>query len=212
MVSDNKATIFIDLDANDARLLNYCCLNEDHQTFLKETFFVPDVATTWSVVKDAFLKKFGVNTNVDRSTVANELMAITKWPTETIEQYIDRFNALCRRDDLNDSFLLISIFLRGLPDPFQERMAYTMNMGTETQTQNPEYVCAIARNFDIRLASMHANKRTDDDQRESLGVKKSNVSDEPSSSSFPNGTAASKYASNLSSYFHSNLISYIYLL
>jgi hypothetical protein len=217
MVSDNKSTIFtdlrtclsrfevvvechgLDLDVNGARLLKYCCLNEDHQTFLKETFFVPGVAATWSIVKDAFLKKFGVNASVDRSTAANELMAITKRSTETIEQYIDRFNALRRRADLNDSFLLISTFLRGLPDSFQERMAYTMNMGTETQTQNLEYVCAVARNLDSRLASMRANKRTGDDQRESLGTKKSKVSDEPSSSSFPNGAAASKYASKPSS-------------
>jgi hypothetical protein len=60
MVSDNKATVFaelrtclsrfkvvvechgLDLDAHGARLLKYCCLNEDHQTFMKENFFVPD--------------------------------------------------------------------------------------------------------------------------------------------------------------------------
>jgi transposase InsO family protein len=218
MVSDNKATVFsdlrtclsrfevvvechgLDLDVHGARLLKYCCLNEDHQTFMKENFFVPgSVSAIWSNVKDAFLRKFGINASVDKSTAANELMAVSKRSSETIEQYIDRFNSLRRRANLNDSCLLVSTFLRGLPDSFQEGMAYTMNMASETQNQNLEYVCAVARNLDSRLAPMRANKRSGDHHKESLDNKRSKVSVGNSSSYFPKGAAASKYASEPSS-------------
>jgi hypothetical protein len=219
MVSNDKATIVsdlracldrfevvvechgLDLDIDGARLVRYSCMNRDHQTFLKENFFGSGVAppTFWSTVMDAFLNKFGVNANVDRSTAVNELMRASKLPNETMEQYIDRFNALLRRVNLKDSCLLVSTFTSGLPDSFQERMAYTLGTASDVQNQNLEYVCAVARNLDSRLASMRANKRGVDQSKESLGNKRSKVSNDRSSSSFPNGVAASKYASEPSS-------------
>jgi hypothetical protein len=70
-------------------------------------------------------------------------------------------------------------------------MAYTMNMASEAQNQNLEYVCAVARNLDNRLAPMRANKRSGDHHKESLDNKKSKVS-VGNSSYFPGGADASK--------------------
>lgn len=219
MVSDARSTIFVDLracisrfevvvechgldlDVHGPRLLKYACLNEDHQTFMKENFFGADAARSdWSIVKSAFLKKFGVNASIDKTTAANELMAVSKRSSETVEQYIDRFNALRRRADLHDSCLLVSNFLGGLPEAFRQGMAYSLNSATEIQNQNLEYVCAVARNLESRLAPLRISKRSNEDFRDNNELKKVKNSAGGPHRSFPNGTAASKYASVRSSY------------
>ncbi|KAF7720444.1 hypothetical protein EC973_008684, partial [Apophysomyces ossiformis] len=103
---------------------------------------------TWQEFKTALVKNYGLTVEDNKAHAHEELLSMRfKEQKETIEQFIDRYNALHIRSGVSDAHVLIRYFLRALPADLVSNINITLESASTEAKNNLKFICSKARNL-----------------------------------------------------------------
>ncbi|KAF7720459.1 hypothetical protein EC973_008434, partial [Apophysomyces ossiformis] len=109
-----------------------------------------DIDANWYRLefKTALVKNYGLTVEDNKARAHEELLSMRfKEQKETIEQFIDHYNALRIRSGVSDAHVLIQYFLRALPANLVSNINITLESASTEAKNNLEFICSKARNL-----------------------------------------------------------------
>ncbi|KAG1439868.1 hypothetical protein G6F56_012134 [Rhizopus delemar] len=166
----------LSFDLNWRRLI-LPCFSPSQRTWFME-YQENETVLSWERFKQAFITQYGIGSAEEKAAATAELLHISMSASETVDQYIERFNNLRRLAHIQDACVVTRCFLYGLNNDIHSKVVVALANCPDNKKESVDYVIKSAKSI---YNSLYRNRRagnvtTTNESSSSSGKKRSVVS------------------------------------